>query len=262
MYINNLAVIDCRTTPKHKMEYKIIKPYKDLKPFIHFYWELKGNELEKQWERVFPDGCAGVLMNLGGTCLTDNGSLSMEFGKTYVVGAMISFKDSFIDSDTHLLGVCLKPATFANFYSYASQNELTDDTIEFEKSNSFNVEKIFNNPFDYLNQFFSDRIKAKHIPLQSVINDIHSTNGQISIHELSKRNFTTVRQLERNFKRFIGLSPKEYSNIIRFQNALSIIKKSDENRSFLDVAFECGYYDHSHLTNEIKRNTGLSPSQL
>lgn len=175
---------------------------------------------------------------------------------------MTSFKDSFIDNDTHLLGVCLKPATFANFYNYASQNELTNDTIEFEKSNSFNVDKIFDNPFDYLSQFFSDRIKAKNIPLQSVINDIHSTNGQISIHELSKRNFTTVRQLERNFKKFVGLSPKEYSNIIRFQNALTIIKNSDENRSFLDIAFECGYYDHSHLTNEIKRNTGLSPSQL
>lgn len=244
------------------MKYKKTNPHKDLKPLIHFYWELKGNKLESEWERVFPDGCAGVLMNLGDTCLTDNGSLSLEFGKTYVVGAMTSFKDSFIGSNTHLMGVCLKPATFANFYNYASQNELMNDTIEFEKSNSFNVDKILDNPFDYLNQFFSDRIKIKNNPLQSVIQDIHSTGGLISIYELSKRNFTTVRQLERNFKKFVGLSPKEYSNIIRFQKALSIIKKSDKNRSFLDIAFECGYYDHSHLTNEIKRNTGLSPSQL
>ncbi|MBE8719159.1 helix-turn-helix transcriptional regulator [Sphingobacterium pedocola] len=244
------------------MEYKKTEPCKDLKPLIHFYWELKGNKLEGQWERVFPDGCAGILMNLGVTCLTDNGLLSLEFGKTYIVGAMTSFKESFIDSDTHLLGVCLKPATFANFYHYASQNELTNDTVEFEKSNSFNVDKILDTPFDYLNRFLSDRIKMKNSPLQSVIQDIHSTNGQISIYELSKRNFTTVRQLERNFKKFVGLSPKEYSNIIRFQNALNIIKNSDENRSFLDIAFECGYYDHSHLTNEIKRNTGLSPSQL
>lgn len=244
------------------MEYKRIEPYKDLKPFIHFYWELKGNKSERQFERVFPDGCAGVLMNVGNTCLTDNGSFSLEFGKTYVVGAMTSFKDSIIDSDTHLLGVCLKPATFANFYNYASENELTNDTIELEKSNAFNVGKMCDNSFVYFNQFFSDRIKSKNIPLQSIIQDIHSTKGQISMRELSERNFTTIRQLERNFKRFVGLSPKEYSNIIRFQNALTMIKKSDKNRSFLDIAFECGYYDHSHLTNEIKRNTGLSPSQL
>ncbi|MDN3692295.1 helix-turn-helix transcriptional regulator [Chryseobacterium tructae] len=244
------------------MKYKKINPCKELDPLIHFYWELKGNETERQWERVFPDGCAGIVMNAGNTCLTDNGSVSMDFGKTYVVGAMNSFKDSFIDSDTHLLGVCLKPGTFDNFYSFASQNELTNDTIEFEKPNSFNVDKIFDNPFDYFDQFFSKRIKSKNNQLQSVINDIYLTNGQISIYELSKRNFITVRQLERNFKKFIGLSPKEYSNIIRFQNALRLIKNSNQTRSLLDIAFECGYYDHSHLSNEIKRNTGLSPSLL
>lgn len=244
------------------MEYKKTKPYKELEPFIDFYWELKGSELGGQWERVFPDGCAGVVMNLGDNCLTDNGSVSMEFGKTYVVGAMTSFKDSFIDNDTYLLGVCFKPATFTNFYEYVSQHVLTNDTVEFEKSNSFKFDKILCNPFDYLNYFFSDRIKNKNNQLQTVINDIHSTNGQISVYDLSKRHFTTVRQLERGFKKNIGLSPKEYSNIIRFQNALNIIKNSDENRSLLDIAFECGYYDHSHLTNDIKRNTGMVPSQI
>src|SRR5690606_1868031 len=244
------------------MEYIKTTPYKELEPFINFYWELKGSELGGQWERVFPDGCAGVVMSLGDNCLTDNGSVSMEFGKTYVVGAMTSFKDSFIDNDTYLLGVCFKPATFTNFYEYVSQHVLTNDTVEFDKSNSFKIDKILCNPFDYLNYFFSDRIKNKNNQLQAVINDIHSTNGQISVYDLSKRHFTTVRQLERGFKKNIGLSPKEYSNIIRFQNALNIIKNSDENRSLLDIAFECGYYDHSHLTNDIKRNTGMVPSQI
>ena len=242
------------------MQYKIIKPYQELEPFIHFYWELRGNELERKWERVFPDGCAGIILNLGDACLTDNGSVLMAFGKTYVVGAMTSFKDSFIDTDTHLVGVCLKPATFANFFNYASQNELVNDTIELEKSNSFHIDKTLENPFGYFDQFFSERKKSKNNQLQPALNDIHATNGQISIYELAKRNFTTVRQLERSFKKLIGLTPKEYSNIIRFQHALSLIKHSKQNRSLLDIAFECGYYDHSHLSNEIKRNTGLSPS--
>jgi AraC-like DNA-binding protein len=244
------------------MEYKIIKPYKNLEPFIHFYWELKGNDVEPKTERVFPDGCAGILINLGDTCLTDNGSVSMEFGKTYIVGAMNTFKDSFINCDTHLLGVCLKPATFANFYKHASQNELINETVEFEKYNSFDLDKILDSPFHYFDRFYSERVKSKPNQLQPVINDIHVTSGQISIYELSKKNFTTVRQLERNFKKHIGLSPKEYSNIIRFQNALCIIKSSKQDRSLLDIAYECGYYDHSHLINEIKRNTGLLPSLL
>jgi AraC-like DNA-binding protein len=186
----------------------------------------------------------------------------MESEKTYVVGAMNSFKDSFIDSETHLAGVCLKPATFTNFYSYASQNELTNATIEFEKVNSFDVDKTSDNPFPYFDQFFSSRLKNKNIQLQKVLNHIHSTNGNISVNELAKIHCTTVRQLERNFKKLIGLSPKEYSNIIRFQYTMSLIKNSNQNRSLLEIAFECGYYDHSHLTNEIKRNTGLVPSLL
>lgn len=244
------------------MEYKVIEPYKELVPFIHSYWELKGNEQDRQWERIFPDGCAGVVISLGNTCITDNGSVSMEFGKTYAVGAMTTYKDSFIDADTHLVGVCLRPATFANFYNYLPQHELINHTVQLEKSNSFKVNKTLDDPFNHFNQFFTDRIKTKNNPLQAIINEVHLSNGQLSIYELAKRNNITLRQLERSFKTHVGISPKEYSNIIRFQNALSIIKNADENRSFLDIAFECGFYDHSHLSNEIKRNTGLSPSEL
>lgn len=244
------------------MQYKKVKPCKELAPFIHFYWELKGSENETLWERVFPDGCAGVLLNLGNECLTDNGTLSMELGKTYVVGAMNAFKDSFIDKDTHLVGVCLKPATFANFYTYASQIELVNNTVELEKSNSFDMGKLLDNTFSYFDHFYAGRLKSKSMLLQAELDDIHSTRGTIGIQELAKRNFTTTRQLQRNFKKFIGLSPKEYANIIRFQHALSLIKDVHQNRSLSDIAFDCGYYDHAHLSHEIRRNTGLAPAFL
>jgi AraC-like DNA-binding protein len=244
------------------MKHREIPPCKELGSFIHSYWELKGDEPDRQWERNFPDGCAGLVMNLGNNCITDDGSVSMKFGKTYVVGTTTSFKDSFIEKDTHLLGVCFKPAAFANFYKYASQNELTNHTVEFERSTSFDLDKIINDPYNYLNRFYTDRLNTENNQLHSLINEIHSTKGQLGIYELSKRHFTTVRQLERKFKKYIGLSPKEYANIIRFQNALSMIRNSDKNRSLLDIAFECGYFDHSHLTNDIKRHAGVLPSLL
>ncbi len=244
------------------MKYQDIKPSIELEPYIHSFWELKGEVNDGQWERTFPDGCSGLVINLGDTCRTDNGLVSMDYGKTYAVGAMTSFKDSFIDANTHLLGVCLKPAAFSVFYKYAPQSELTNATVEFDPRHSFNLEKINKNPLNYLNRFFIDRAESRHQPLLSVIEDIHKSNGQLSIYEISKRNNTTVRQLERSFKIQIGITPKEYSNIVRFQNAMTIIKNTPQERSLLDIAFECGYYDHSHLTNEIKRNTGLTPSQL
>lgn len=244
------------------MEYKNFKPCTRLEPFVHSFWELKGAELDRQWERTFPDGCPGLVMNLGEPCITDNGSVSMEFGKTYVVGVMTSFKDSFIDSNTHLLGVCLKPAAFSNFYKYAPQSELRDHTIEFDRSYSFNIDKIIKDPCGYLNQFFCDRDINKIGHLHSVLEDIQISNGRLNICELAKRNHVTLRQLERNFKTHIGVTPKEYSNIIRFQNALSLINSPSTKKTLSDIAYECGFYDHAHLSNEIKQHTGLTPSQL
>lgn len=244
------------------MDYKEIKPYKKLTPFIHAYWELKGAKHDSQWFRIFPDGCTGLVINLGDTCLTDNGSVSMEFGKTYAVGAMTSFKESFIDSNSHLVGVCLKPGAFSSFFNYAPQNQIINSTIQLEKSKSFDLDTIFKGSSIYLNQFFIERVRHKNNPLHAIVRDIDSSKGKLSIHELSKRNNITIRQLERHFKSEIGLSPKEYSNIVRFQNALRVIENSNNKRSLLDIAFECGYYDHAHLAKEIKQNTGLPPTKL
>ncbi|RFS19377.1 AraC family transcriptional regulator [Chitinophaga silvatica] len=244
------------------MKYNEIKPCAELVPYIHSFWELKGTTDDNQWERNFPDGCPGLVINLGESCKTDNGGVELTFGKTYVVGTTTTFKESFINANTHLLGVCLKPGAFSNFYKYHSQHELINCTVEFDNSYSFNINKIINDPVNYLNNFFLNKIENYNRPLQSVIEDIRHTKGQLPISSIAKRNFTTVRQLERNFKTHLGISPKEYSNIIRFQNALSIIKNPINDRRLLDIAFECGYSDHAHLTNEIKRNTGFAPSQL
>lgn len=244
------------------MEYKEIKPCTILEPYIHSFWELKGEENDRQWQRNFPDGCSGLVVNIGDTCVTDNGAFRMSFGKTYFAGAMTSFKDSFIGANTYLFGVCLKPGVFSNFYNYAPQNELTDKTVILEKKYSFDIDKFLKNPVYYLNGFFCHRLQNRNELLRTIIEDINQSNGQLSISQIAQRNFTTVRQLERNFKAQIGITPKDYSRIVRFQNALIKIKNPDKGRSLLDIAYECGYYDHSHLTNEIKRNTGLVPSQL
>lgn len=244
------------------MKHNEAKPCVALATYIHSFWELKGDDSDNQWERIFPDGCPGIVINLGGACKTDNGLATMDHGKTYVVGAMTSFKDSFIDSNTHLLGVCLKPAVFSSFYNYAPQNELTNHTFEFDLRHSFDIGKINNDANAYLNRYFLDRKGSPNPQFQSVLNDIHISKGNLSIYEVSKRNFITVRQLERLFKTQIGLTPKEYVKIIRFQSAFSMMSDVSQKKSLSDIAFECGFYDHAHLTNDIKQHTGFTPSQF
>ncbi|MCK7560041.1 hypothetical protein MKQ70_36015 [Chitinophaga sedimenti] len=168
------------------MEHKAIEPCITLTPYIHSFWELKGGVDDNQWDRIFPDGCPGLIVNLGDKCVTDNGAVSMEPGKSYVVGAMTSFKESFITAHTHLVGVCLKPGVFSNFYQYAPLNELTDQTVQLEKAHAFNVDKCIQNPFYYLNSFLQDRSQKQNLPLQPIIDAIHQSNGQLSIKEIAR----------------------------------------------------------------------------
>ena len=245
------------------MKYKEIKPSIYLRNKIHSYWELTGDTSSNNWERIFPDGCPGLIMNLGDTCSTDNGTVKMEHGKTYMVGAITTYKESYINENTHLIGVCLKPSAFASFFSYSSLCEIKNKTVLFDKNLSFDRDRFFKDNYtNYLNQFFTDRKNNKTSRLGSVIEDMQVSKGLITIDELSKQNGISIRQLERLFNRFIGLTPKEYANIIRLQTTLNLILSQKENTSLLDIAFECGYYDHSHLTNAIKNYTGFLPSEL
>jgi transcriptional regulator GlxA family with amidase domain len=88
------------------------------------------------------------------------------------------------------------------------------------------------------------------------------TNGAITIDDLAKRHCIGFRTLERLFKNNVGLAPKELSKIIRFQSVLKRLKDKSFDDNFFSLAYEMGYYDQSHLTNEIKAFTGRTPSQL
>ncbi|WP_057938613.1 helix-turn-helix domain-containing protein [Algoriphagus resistens] len=244
------------------MIYNQISPHSDLADYIDTFWTVEGlgQQLEKQ--SILPDGCVDLIFNLGEDCKTTNGRLTMQSGKTYLVGTMTAFQESFLDSTTKLTGVRFKPAAFSSFYKFTPLSEITDKTIEFDQVLSPEIHKVAQHSVSYLNAYFLNGLTNARHNLFNVVNDIQTANGQISIDTLAKRNYTTGRQLERSFKKHIGISPKEFANIVRFRVALSKIKHNKQRKSLLDIAFDCGYYDHAHLTNEIKRYTGLAPSRF
>jgi AraC-like DNA-binding protein len=243
------------------MTYFQFNPHYALAKYIDAYWTARGVGKESTIEKILPDGCVDIIFNLGEDCNTDDNSLTMRNGKSYLVGTMTHFKKTVMTGETHLFGVRFKPAAFSTFYKFDALHEVTDQTVTLDKGLAPDIQKVIINSTSYLDQFFLDKLsKPKHNLLQ-VIDNIQEHKGQIDLQSLALSHFTTVRQLERGFKKHIGISPKAFINLVRYQFALSTIRKAPR-QSLLDVAFECGYYDHSHLTNELKRYTGMAPSQL
>jgi len=76
-------------------------------------------------------------------------------------------------------------------------------------------------------------------------------NSQIGY---SQRHFTDM------FRRHVGITPKAYLRIMRFQKAVRTI---DETREidWPRVSLECGFYDQSHFINDFKHFSGFTPDE-
>ena len=96
--------------------------------------------------------------------------------------------------------------------------------------------------------------------LGTLVTLIRQSKGTIKIKHLSKRVGVSISFTEKKFLRYIGLTPKEYARLIRFEHVLSL--KKDQNISLTELAHRAHYYDLSHLNKEVNKLTGISPKQL
>ena len=90
------------------------------------------------------------------------------------------------------------------------------------------------------------------------VQKIKLTKGKINISDLEKETGYGSRWLHMKFIDKIGISPKNLSSIIRFQQYYQTLATSQE-KVFMKKDFYNYYYDQSHFIKEFKRFTGLSP---
>jgi AraC-like DNA-binding protein len=69
------------------------------------------------------------------------------------------------------------------------------------------------------------------------------------------------KQLAARFRDEVGLTPKTAARVLRFQALLAGLR-SGGTREWVDLALECGYFDQSHLVRDVRRFTGLTPTEL
>jgi len=94
--------------------------------------------------------------------------------------------------------------------------------------------------------------------MQSTIK-INQDQGNVEVNKLSKIFCLSRRQYIRRFKNSVGISPKKFANIVRFQKAIYFQRMG---LSWTRIADECGYYDQPHFIKEIKAFSGFSPQEL
>jgi AraC-like DNA-binding protein len=90
---------------------------------------------------------------------------------------------------------------------------------------------------------------------------IIQSSGRVRVDHLAHNAGLGIRQFERRFRHEIGVAPKLYSRIVRFEAALRSKAAGPETR-WADIAHALGYHDQMHMVHDFNRLAGDSPTTI
>ncbi len=89
---------------------------------------------------------------------------------------------------------------------------------------------------------------------------IRGSGGQMRIESVARAAGLSLRSLQGRFRREVGLTPKEFSRLMRLQATLRTLDSGDG--TLTEMAVNHGFADQAHATRELRRVTGLAPTRL
>lgn len=93
--------------------------------------------------------------------------------------------------------------------------------------------------------------------LNEAIHRIYQSKGTLRINDLGKQLYTSASVLERRFKNDVGVTPKKFASIVRFNNILEALRGG---APLLDVCYNNNYFDQAHFIRDFKTFTGETPT--
>jgi AraC-like DNA-binding protein len=126
--------------------------------------------------------------------------------------------------------------------------QATDNKRRIEIIETFLLEKL------------NDKTTIDNI-VKITVDALLSTKGSAPINSILKADLSKRRQLERNFVKQIGVSPKQLGKLIRLQTALKMLL-SDKADNLTNIAYESEYYDQAHFIKDFKEFTGINPKDF
>jgi AraC-type DNA-binding domain-containing proteins len=86
------------------------------------------------------------------------------------------------------------------------------------------------------------------------------SHGALSVGHVVRRTGVSHRRLVELFWNEVGLSPKRYCRVRRFNDVLRRIEPLGDV-DWTDVAHVCGYFDQAHFNHDFRAFAGLNPSE-
>lgn len=99
------------------------------------------------------------------------------------------------------------------------------------------------------------------LPFDLAMQELVKRRGALTVESLASLACVSNRQLERQCKERIGLSPKLFARLVRFSEAFRLFE-SDQTVNWTQIAHSCGYYDQMHFIKDCKEFAAVTPSVI
>lgn len=252
------------------MEHHIIQPTDALKPFVRYFWSLESADAggSPREFRTIADGCPGFLFQS-----PEHGNFSRE-GKqlpdAFLFGQATTHGKLDLSGDLAATGICFYPQALKSLFGL-NATLLTDScagireidqhaSLPDQLSGTEGPQERIRLLSDYLLAQLKKK-KQEHKEMDHALELIVHAKGAISVKSLCEKLHLTERTFERRFKEYVGITPKLFSRICRFQSSLKQFQGKDY-QSFSDIVFANDYADQSHVIRSFKEFAGISPNKL
>ncbi|MHB0883232.1 AraC family transcriptional regulator [Paenibacillus sp. SEL1] len=259
------------------------KPSAALKAYVACYWEsgpanrvveenlaascedtaLLSLPQEETMERVLPDGCTDILLEYDPVSKRQELSYCGTFTQPFVSARQAG-------SETRIFAVRFFPGGAHYFHGMPTHlftggnyrlEDLWPESIavigeRILEAQNFNERvRIMD---EYLNRLLLRQRTNDCDLMKNLLHRIFVSGGSVGVKELAEREAISERQLNRKFGQWIGISPKKFSEVVRFQSVLHSIQ-SGGGLDWTELALKHSFFDQAHLIRDFRRFYGDSP---
>jgi AraC-like DNA-binding protein len=251
---------------------QILPPHPALRPFVKAYWYL---HIQHQLPVLnfpiapVPETCL-YFYPKGKLCINYLDKSTQTIPDNIITGQVTVRHNLLIPNNYLMFKVLLQPSGFFRLFgipmtlftgSHEEINLVLGNEIKELRERIENA-ATFEQMVNITEGFLLRKVAAYKVEKHAIDIVLEQPNFyQYSLDQLAHDSCLSNRQFERKFLERTGISPKFYSRIVRFNRAMKI-KQQQPRRSWLHIAYDCGYFDHNHLLRDFKQFTGVVPTDF
>jgi AraC-like DNA-binding protein len=247
--------------------FHLFSPSPSLCAYVREYWYLRRETplMAYHEEYMHPRGGFGIVFNLGDPLRLD-GQTVVE--PIFLDGANTVSRKLGFRGNVELLGVRFHEGGAYPFLG-VSLNELRNKIVLLDALDRpgllrlharVNETKSLVARIHLLEEWLTSRLalgKERTAIIPASLWLLREREGQLAIPELARNLAMSQRQLERLYQTQVGISPKQYSLLLRVESARLALRRMDKQTSIL--AAELGFYDQPHFIREFSAVVGITP---